>query len=48
MKKITLNLLAQFLYLIAFAQVELYKKVFGNCCEVPQFCGCGNCNGTNQ
>ena len=29
-------------------RADLYKKVFGNCCDVPQSCGCGNCNGTNQ
>ncbi len=26
-------------------RAALYKKVFGNCCDVPQVgCNCGNCN----
>ena len=29
-------------------RADLYKKVFSSCCDVPQSCGCGNCNGTNQ
>jgi hypothetical protein len=29
-------------------RADLYKKVFSSCCDVPQSCGCGNCNGNNQ
>lgn len=29
-------------------RAELYKKIFGPCCNTPQSgCGCGNCNGSN-
>lgn len=27
-------------------QADLYKKIFGNCCNTPQCC-CGNCGGSN-
>lgn len=29
-------------------KADLYKKVFGDCCDVPQSCCCGNCPGTNE
>lgn len=29
-------------------KAELYKRVFGDCCDVPQSCCCGNCSGTNE
>lgn len=27
-------------------KADLYKKVFGDCCDVPQSCCCGNCSGS--
>jgi hypothetical protein len=29
-------------------KAELYKKVFTECCDVPQSCGCYNCNSTTE
>ena len=29
-------------------QAKLYKKVFGDCCDVAQSGGCCNCNNTQN
>lgn len=31
----------------ATTMADKYKKVFGECCDTPQNCGCGNCTGNS-